>query len=62
MLGFAGEYISESCSPRYLPLSFVLPAQLAEFRLARVQPGVFVERMVSWKGAWSINLVGLLMD
>ena len=41
MLGFAGGYISESCSPRYLPLSFVLPAQLAEFRLARVQPGVF---------------------
>ena len=42
MLGFAGGYIlSESCSPRYLPLSFVLPAQLAEFRLARVQPGAF---------------------
>ena len=41
-VGSSGGYIyiyPNPTSPRYLPLSFVLPAQLAEFRLARVQPG-----------------------
>ena len=54
-------------SPRYLPLSFVLPAQLAEFRLARVQPGAKfgIRKMAPlfWSSELGfIDLVGLLMD